>query len=128
MKETVKVTSVLCGVAALISLITGIRVLTGKGFFLGIALFSMARQGTAMGFTGNLIGMALTAIGFGSMAFFGLTAKGSSAKLKKAFIWGLVMTALCLLNLIFNIGSFNIGYLILLALPAAYTLAVLKSA
>jgi len=130
MKETVKVTAVLCGIAALISIITGIRVLTGHGFFIGLALFSMAKQGTALGFMGNLMGMAVTAIGFGSMAFFGLTGIGNTGKSRKAFIWGLVMTSLCLLSVICSIfaKSFNFGDIIILILPAVYTYAVLKSA
>lgn len=130
MKETIRITSVLCGIMAVISIVTGIRVLTGHGYFVGLAIFSMARSGTVMGFFGNIIGMALTALGFGAMAVFGFSLVKSSAIRKKAFVWGVVMSVLCLISVICSIfaRSFNFGDIILLALPVVYTYAVLKSA
>ncbi len=130
MKETVKITSVLCGIAALVSLIAGIRCLMGHSAFISLVMFSMVRQGTVTGFMGNLVSVALTAIGFGSMAFFGLTGLNSNSRARKAFVWGLVMTGLCALSLLCSIfaHSFNFGDIILLILPAVYTFAVLKSA
>lgn len=130
MKEAIRITSVLCGIMAVISVVTGIRVLTGHGYFVGLAIFSMARSGTVMGFFGNIIGMALTALGFGAMAVFGFSLGKGAAFRKKAFVWGLVMSALCVISVICSIfaHSFNFGDIILLALPLVYTYAVLKSA
>ncbi|MCD7731546.1 MAG: hypothetical protein LUI05_08655 [Oscillospiraceae bacterium] len=129
MKETLKVTSALCGILAIISLITGIRVITGNGLFIGIAFFSMTRSGTVMGFFGNIISMALTVIGFGTMAYCGFAIKKNPTFRKKAFIWGLIMSAICILSLIVSIfgKSFNFGDIILLALPLVYTYAIFRS-
>lgn len=130
MKQTIKITSLLCAVLAAVSVITGITVLTGRGYFVGLSMFSMARQGTFMGYFGNIVGMALTAIGFGKMAFFGLFPSSGTGEKKKAFIWGAVMTGICALSVIFSAagGRFNFGDVVLLALPAVYTYAMLKSA
>lgn len=83
-----------------------------------------------MGFFGNLIGMALTALGFGAMSVFGFSLGKGTAFRKKAFVWGVVMSALCVISVICSIfaHSFNFGDIILLALPLVYTYAVLKSA
>lgn len=128
MKKTVTVCSVLCAVAALASLVMGIRVLTGHGFFIGLRIFSMAEQGTFIGFIGNLLGIAVACLGFGALAAcgFGLIKNAQ----KNGFIYGLVMTGICLISMIAAIfsGSFSIGDLFIFALPAVYTYAVLKSA
>lgn len=130
MRKLIDITSLLCGIAAIVSLIFGIRVLTGHGYFIGLALFSMTRQGIVFGFIGNILGIAVTCGGFGAMGFYGLTSSRSSSSRKNAFIWGLVMSAICLISLICSIfaGSFNFGDIIFLALPLLYTYGIFKSA
>ncbi len=130
MRKLIDITSVLCAIVAVVSLIMGIRVLTGHGYFVGLAIFSMARQGTMLGFIGNLLGIAVTCGGFGAMGFYGFTSYRSASYRKYAFIWGLVMSAICLLSLVCSIfaRSFNFGDIILLALPLLYTYGIFKSA
>lgn len=110
------------------SLIMGIRVLTGHGFFVGLRIFSMAEQGTFIGFIGNLLGIAVSCLGFGALAVCGLGLVKNSQK--NGFVYGLVMTGICLISMLAAIfsGSFSIGDLFIFALPAVYTYAVLKSA
>lgn len=128
MKKVINACSVLCGVTALLSLVMGIRVLTGGSFFIGLRIFSMAENGTFIGFIGNLLGVAVSCIGFGILAFCGF---GSSQSAKRnGFIYGLIMTGICLVSMIAAIigRSFTIGDLFIAALPAVYTFSVLKSA
>lgn len=129
MRKLIDITSVFCGIVALITLILGIRVITGHGYFVGLALFSMARQGTMFGFIGNILGIAVTCLGFGAMAFYGITSNRSSSR-KNAFIWGLVMSAICLLSFFCSIfaRTFNIGDIFFLVLPLLYTFGIFKSA
>lgn len=130
MRKLIDITSVLCGIIALVSLVMGIRVLTGHGYFMGLAIFSMARRGTMLGFIGNILGIAVTCGGFGAMGFYGFTSYRSASSRKNAFIWGLVMSAICLLSLVcsFFARSFNFGDIIILALPLLYTYGIFKSA
>ena len=130
MRKLIDITSVLCGLVALVSLIMGVRVLTGHGYFMGLAIFSMVRRGTMMGYLGNIIGVAVTCGGFGAMGFYGLTSYRSSSSRKNAFIWGLIMSAICLVSFACSIfaRTFNFGDLVLLALPLLYTFGIFKSA
>lgn len=130
MKEVVKVSSVLCGIMALVSAIFGVRLVTGHGFYIGIGMFAMARSGTMMGYIGNILGIAVTVVGFGLMAYLGFVSFRSQQAKKKAFVWGVVMSGICLLSLICSIfaRSFNFGDILLLVLPAAYTFALIKTA
>lgn len=128
MKKIIIFCSVLCGITAVLSLIMGIRVLTGQGYYIGLRIFSMAERGTITGFIGNLLGIAVSCAGFGVLAVCGF---GNSQSMKKnAFVFGLIMTGVCLVSMIAAIftKNFTIGDLYILALPAVYTLAVLKSA
>lgn len=128
MKKVINVCSVLCGITALLSLIMGIRVLTGGSFFIGLRIFSMAENGTFIGFIGNLLGMAVTVLGFGILAVCGLD--GSQKAKRNGFIYGSILTGICLISMIaaFIGRSFSIGDLFIFALPAVYTYATLKSA
>lgn len=128
MKKVISICSVLCGITALLSLVMGIRVLTGGNFFIGLRIFSMAESGTFIGFIGNLLGIAVSCLGFGILAVCGF--KGSQDAKRKGFIYGLIMTGICLISMIAAIigRSFTIGDLFIAALPAVYTFAVLKSA
>lgn len=128
MKKIIYSCSILCGVTALITFIMGIRVLTGHNFIIGLRIFNMASRGSFTGLIGNLLGIAVTCLGFGMLAVLGF---GSSQKAKKeAFIYGIAMTVVCLVSMIASVFSrtFTVGDLFLTALPAVYTLAVLKSA
>ena len=103
MKKVLNVCSVLCGITALLSLIMGIRVLaTGGSFLIGLRIFGMAERGTFAGFIGNLLGIAISCL----------------------------LTGICLISMIASIigRSFSIGDLFIVALPAVYTYAVLRTA
>ena len=128
MKKVIIFCSVLCGITAVLSLIMGIRVLSGHSYIITLKIFSMAERGTLTGFIGNLLGVAVSCVGFGALAVCGFI-DSQNAK-KNAFFFGLAMTGLCLISMISAIftKSFTIGDLYILALPAVYTLAVLKSA
>lgn len=129
MKKVINICSVLCGITALLSLIMGIRVLAAGGsFFIGLRIFSMAENGTFIGFIGNLLGMAVAVLGFGALAVYGF-GNSQSAK-KNSFIYGLIMTGICLISMIAAIigRCFSIGDLFIVVLPAVYTYSVLKSA
>ena len=128
MKKVIYSCAVLSGVAALLSLVMGIRVLTGHSYFIGLRIFNMAASGSISGFIGNLLGIAVTCLGFGALAVCGF---GSSQKAKRdGFMYGIAMTVVCLVSMIAAIvsKSFTMGDLFLTALPAVYTFAMLKSA
>ena len=128
MKRVINICSVLCAITAFASLIMGISVLFGKSFLFDYRVFGIVERGGFFGFIGNVLGTAILFIGFGLLAWYGF-GKSQSAK-RNGFIYGLVMTGICLVSMIAAIigGSFNLGYLFILALPAVYTFAVLKSA
>lgn len=128
MKRVVNICSVLCGITAAASLIMGISVLMGKSFIFDFRVFGIVESGTFFGFIGNVLGTAISCIGFGLLAWYGF-GKSQSAK-RNGFIYGLVMTGICLISMIAAIigGGFTLGNLFIFALPAVYTYAVLKSA
>ena len=128
MKKTLSVCSVLCGIIAALSLIFGIRALTGHNFFIGLRLFNLAANGSFFGFIGNVLSIAVTCLGFGALAYCGFS-KEKSAR-KQGFIYGLILTGICLLSLIVSIftGHFTLGDLFITAVPAVYILALLKTA
>ena len=128
MKKVINICSVLCGIIAVLSLIMGIRILTGGNFFIGLRIFNMAEKGTFISFIGNLLGVAVSCLGFGSLAVCGF--QGSKSAKRSGFIYGLIMTAICLISMIASIigRSFTVGDLFIAVLPAVYTFAVLKSA
>ncbi|MDE5992561.1 MAG: hypothetical protein K2G87_05870 [Oscillospiraceae bacterium] len=128
MKKVINICSVLCGIVALLSLVMGIRVLTGGRFFIGLRIFSMAENGTFISFIGNLLGIAVSCLGFGALALYGFVSSQNAKR--NSFIYGLIMTAICLISMVASIfsRSFTIGDLFIAVLPAVYTFAVLKSA
>ena len=129
MKKAVSVCSVLCAVVALATLALGVRaVFTNNSFYVGLSLFHFAAQGTFMGFIGNILGIAVTCLGFGALALFGFS--GTQSAKKSGFIYGLIMTGICVLSMIAAIAgkSFSMGDVFITLLPAVYTYAVLKSA
>lgn len=128
MKRVISICSVLCGITAAASLIMGISVLLGKSFLFDFRVFGIIESGTFFGFIGNVLGTAISCIGFGLLAWYGF-GKSQSAK-RNGFIYGLIMTGICLISMIAAIigGGFTLGNLFIFALPAVYTYAVLKSA
>lgn len=130
MKSALKISSVLCGIVAIVALVLGIRVLFGHSYGTSFILFSMVRRGTVMGFLGNLIAIAFTVFGFGVMCYSGLTFENGKSSKRLAFIYGCIMTILCLISMICAVSgrSFNFGDIILLLLPAVYTFSVFRSA
>ena len=128
MKKVINACSVLCGITALLSLVMGVRALTGRSYYTAFRIFNMIERGSFFGFIGNFLGFAVVCIGFGILAVCGFI--GSQAAKRKGFIYGLIMTGICLISMIAAIigRSFTIGDLFIAALPAVYTFAVLKSA
>lgn len=127
MKKAVSVCSVLCGIVAVLSLIFGIRALSGNNFFIGLRIFNLAAQGSFMGFIGNIMGIAVTCLGFGILALCGFS--GTQSAKKKGFIYGLIMTGICAVSMIAAIFShtFSLGDVFITLIPAGYTIALLKS-
>ena len=130
MKKTIRICSFLCAVMALLTLVMGIIALTGRNFFIGIRLFNLAASGGFTGFIGNLLGIAITFFGFGALALYGFNADSDSGARKNAFIYGCIMTAICIISAVFALFThkFTLGDLTAAALPAIYTFAVFKSA
>lgn len=128
MKKVINICSVLCGVTALLSFVMGVRALMGRSYYAGFRIFNMIESGRGFGFIGNFLGFAVVCIGFGILAVCGFLS--TQAAKRKGFIYGLIMTGICLISMIAAVigGSFTIGDLFIAALPAVYTFAVLKSA
>ena len=128
MKKVINACSVLCGIIALLSLVMGIRSLLGRSSFTNFRIFSMIQAGSFFGFIGNVLGYAVMCLGFGALALYGF---GSSQNAKRSgFIYGLIMTGICLISMIAAIigRRFTIGNRFIAVLPAAYAFAALNSA
>ncbi|MCH5349566.1 MAG: hypothetical protein J1E40_09600 [Oscillospiraceae bacterium] len=128
MKKVIYICSFLCGITAFLLFIFGIRAITGYRYYIGLRIFYMASSGAITGVIGNLLGLAVSCLGFGALAVYGFM---SSQKAKKnSFIYGLIMTGICFASLVsaFVTRTANLGDLYFAALPAIYTFAVLKSA
>ncbi|MBQ9946782.1 MAG: hypothetical protein IJO91_00195 [Oscillospiraceae bacterium] len=118
-----KVGSVLCFVVAIASVIFAMFAGDAKGgWFVGLAMFRVVRDGTFMGMIGNIFGVLVTFLGFAAAGFFGMIYKHD----KMTLIWSGGMTALCLLSMIISIcsGTFTIGD-ILIIVPSALVLVSL---
>lgn len=130
MRKTIRICSFLCAVMALLTLVMGIAAITGHNIFIGIRLFSLAADGGFTGFLGNLLGIAITFFGFGALALYGFNSEKDTSARKNAFIYGCIMTVICIISAIFSIVTrkFTMGDLLAAALPAIYTFAVFRSA
>ena len=128
MKKIVIFCSVLCGITALLLLVMGIRAISGRNYVIGLSVFYMMQRGTVTGFIGNILGVVISCAGFGALALCGFS--GTQKAKKNGFIYGLIMTGLCLISFVITLstGRINIGDIYMVALPAVYTFAVLKSA
>ena len=126
MKKALKVTSFLCLLVAVLSVIFGIVTLTSanRSFFVGFAMFNFITSGTFMGFIGNLIGMALTFASFGLMGFYSLKGKD-----KNALIWSLIAIVMAVISLVIVlIGKMmSFGDIIITLLPAVHLFLIFKN-
>ncbi|MGN0696313.1 MAG: hypothetical protein ACI4J5_06085 [Oscillospiraceae bacterium] len=130
MKKTIRICSFLCAVMAVLTLAMGIAAMTGHSFFIGIRLFNLAANGGLTGFLGNLLGAAITFFGFGALALYGFNSDKDTSARKNAFIYGCIMTGICVISAVFSLVTrrFTMGDLLAAALPAVYTFAVFRSA
>lgn len=132
MKKTIQVISLLSGILAVLSVILNFQVIFGgnSGFF-RYAMFSMVKDGGAMGYLGNLVSMLIVAAGFGAMCIFGLHAAGGGGmrSVRTALTAGGIMTVMSVISLICSVagGMFSFGDIIILILPALYTFLVFSA-
>ncbi len=132
MKKTIQVISLLSGILAVLSVILNFQVIFGgnSGFF-RYAMFSMVKNGGAMGYLGNLVSMLIVAAGFGAMCIFGIHAAGGGGmkSVRTALTAGGIMTVMSVISLICSIagGMFSFGDIIILILPALYTFLVFSA-
>lgn len=132
MKKTIQVISLLSGILAVLSVILNFQVIFGgnSGFF-RYAMFSMVKNGGAMGYLGNLVSMLIIAAGFGAMCIFGLHAAGGGGmrSVRTALTAGGIMTVMSVISLICSVagGMFSFGDIIILILPALYTFLVFSA-
>lgn len=132
MKKTIQVISLLSGILAALSVILNFQVIFGgNGGFFRYAMFSMVKNGGAMGYLGNLVSMLIVAAGFGAMCIFGLHAAGGGGmkSVRTALTVGGIMTVMSVISLICSIagGMFSFGDIIILILPALYTFLVFSA-
>lgn len=132
MKRSIRVVSVLSGILAVFSVILNFQVIFGgSGGFFRYAMFSMVKNGGAMGYLGNLLSMVVIAAGFGAMCVFGLHAAGGGGmkSVRTALAAGGIMTVMSVASLICSIagGIFSFGDIIILLLPALYTLLMFSA-
>lgn len=132
MKKTIQITSVISFVAAALIIIfgfIGVKSIS-RSYFFGLAIFRMMANGTVIGSIGNILGTLFTAAGFGLMGWHGFGFLKDERKAKNALLWGLIMLAVCALSLLMSLfgHTFNLGDVIMVAVPAIYCFAVFKSA
>ena len=131
MKKLTMIISLLSAVIAVLAVVLNIRVLFGKTYFMGFAMFSMIRSGSFMGYIGNLLGMLITAVAFAAMAFYGLAltvARKESAR-RPALISGALVALLALVSLVFSIANhrFNFGDIIMVLFPAVFLFCIIQT-
>ena len=131
MKRFISIISVISLVTAALALILNIRVLFGRSFVFGFAMFGMISGGSFMSYLGNLLGMLITVAGFGAMGIFGalLSIFKKETARRSAFVSGVVMTAIALVSMLFSIfgGRFTIGDIIILLVPALFTFFIIQT-
>lgn len=132
MKKAIQVISLLSGILAVLSVILNFQVIFGgKSGFFRYAMFSMVKNGGAMGYLGNLVSMLIVAAGFGAMCIFGLHAAGGGGmkSVRTALTAGGIMTVMSVISLICSVagGMFSFGDIIILIMPALYTFLVFSA-
>lgn len=127
MGKALKVTSFLCLAVAILSIVFGIIVMTsGKNsFFVGFAMFNVVKNGTFMGFIGNLFGVATTFASFGFMGFYGFKKES-----RPALIWSGVVVLMAIISLIMAFMSHKatFGDILITVLPITHLFLVIRNA
>lgn len=131
MKKITLVISLLSVLIAVLAIVLNFRVIFGRSYFIGFAMFSMIRSGSFMGYIGNLLGMLVTALAFAAMGLYGLslTAARKESARRPALISGAIVGLLALVSLIFSIANhrFNFGDIMIVLFPAAYLFCVIQT-
>ena len=131
MKKITLIISVLSVFIAILAVVLNFRVIFGKSYFMGFALFSTIRSGNFMGYLGNLLGMLITAIAFAAMGLYGLaiTVAHKESARRPALISGAIVGLLALVSLIFSIANhiFSFGDVIMLLFPAVFMFCIIQT-
>lgn len=126
MKRALKITSALCVIIAIATVIFGFVAMraSSRSFMFGYSMFRMFQNGTFMGVIGNILVMIFFVVSYGAAGFFGFI-----GKTKNAFIWSLITSGLAVLSLIIVIigKHFSFGDLVITAIPLAQLFCVYKS-
>lgn len=131
MKKITLVISFLSVLIAVLAVVLNFRVLLGKSYFMGFAMFSMIQNGGFMGYIGNLLGMLVTVIAFAAMGLYGLaiTVAHKENARRPALISGVVVSVLALVSLIFSIANqrFTFGDVIMLLFPVVFLFCIIQT-
>lgn len=132
MKAVLRVTSLLCGIAAVLSLVSNISLFFGRELgLMRMSFFSLITESGVLGVIGKIIGMLVMVAGLGLMCFFGFKATGKNgAKYGNiAMIVGISMSCVMIISLIVNmLGSFfGMSDIIMLGLTLTYCVSVFLS-
>lgn len=130
MKRLTQVISVISILIAAVALIFNFQVLFGKSYFIRFAIFSTIRNGDLLGFLGNLLGLLITSFAFAAMGFYGamLSIFNKEKARKPALISGVCVTLFALVSLFFSFSqNFNIGDILIILFPAAFTFCVIQT-
>lgn len=119
-----KIGSISCFVVAIAAVIFAIFAGGSKGLFVGLAFFRVVKDGGFLGFIGNIFGILITFVGFAAAGYFGFSKDD-----KKALIVSGLMTAVCIVSMIFSIfnGTFSVGDLIIIAPSALILISLFTS-
>ena len=128
MKTVYKITSWICALIAVISVFFAARILFGRTWGLNWFFFHHVVRSGFMSVMGSVIGIIFTVVGFAVMGYCGI--KGDILSRRTGLIAGVVITGVSLLSLIGAVigHSFSGGDLIMLAVPALYTVSLIKTA
>lgn len=131
MKKLTLLISILSVLIAILAVVLNFRVLFGKSYFMGFAIFSMIRSGGFMGYIGNLLGMLITVLAFAAMGFYGLavTVAHKESARRPALVSGAIVGVLALVSLIFSIANhrFTFGDVIMLLFPVVFMFCIIQT-
>ena len=128
MKTVYKITSWVCALIAVISVFFAARILFGRTWGLNWFFFHHVARNGFMSVMGNVIGIIFTVAGFAVMGYCGI--KGDILSRRTGLVAGVVITAVSLISLAASVigHSFSGGDLIMFAIPALYTISLIKTA
>lgn len=131
MKKFTLVISIISVIIAALALVLNIRVIFGKGIFVGFAMFSMMKSGGFMGYIGNILGVLVTVAAFAAMGLYGfaVSALHKENARKPSLISGVIVAALALVSLIFSIANhaFTFGDVVMLLFPLVFVFCIIQS-